>query len=412
MGFGKEFSGFDRRVWTLFVTRTIDGAGFSFMYPFLAIYLHDKLHISMSAVGLILLVAAAAGAVGELIGGEIADALGRKRIMVVSIIARGLVFVAIGAYISGQVDLVFLTLLVAVNFFLGSAFEPANNAMVADVVEPGRRLKVYGLLRIGVNLGWIIGPMVGGVLASISYSWIFYCSAILCFAAGLILQIWIQESRPAPDAENITGWKGSSAIFRHGSFMFFCSMCLLVFIMGGQMTSTFPVFSKDSAGLDEFSIGIIFGITAVLVVLAQFPISHYIGRFKTSHMMAAGALVYTLGFICIGFTRDFWLLTLAMCIVTVGEMIVMPASMNLVASMSSESTRGRYMGVWGLFAGFGWSSAPFVGGVMVDVIRDQTLFWISVGIFGVLSAVGFMALSRMLTSGIDGADTRKFQDKS
>ena len=412
MGLRKEFGRYDRRVWTLFTARTIDGAGFSFMYPFLAIYLHDQLHISMSLVGLILLVAAGAGAIGNLVGGEIADKYGRKRLMVASILARGLVFVAMGAYITGQVDLATLTILVAVNFFLGSVFEPANNAMVADIVEPGKRLEVYGLLRIGLNLGWIVGPMVGGVLASISYSWIFYCSAILCFIAGLIIQVWIGESRSAPDSESVTGWKGSSAIFRNSSFIFFCAMCLLVYIMAGQMTSTFPVYSKDSAGLNELDIGVIFGITAVLVVLTQFHVSHFIGRFKTSHVMAAGALVYTLGFMFIGLTRDFWLLTLAMCVVTVGEMIVSPASMNLVASMSSESNRGRYMGIFGLFASFGWSSAPFVGGVMVDLIQDQLLFWAAVGIYGVLSAAGFLWLTRMLTSGINGADSRNVQGKS
>ncbi len=412
MGLRKEFGGFDRRVWTLFTARTIDGAGFSFMYPFLAIYLHDQQHISMSMVGLILLVAAGAGAVGNLVGGEIADAYGRKRIMTVSIIARGLVFVAIGAYIAGLVDLYLLTVLVAVNFFLGSTFEPANNAMVADIVEPGRRLEVYALLRVGMNLGWVIGPMAGGVLATISYSLIFYSSAILCFIAGIIIQVWIGESRPISGADSATGWEGSSAIFRNGSFIFFCAMCLLVFIMAGQMTSTFPVYAKDSAGMNELSIGIIFGITAVLVVVAQFPLAHYIGKFKTSRVMAAGAMVYTVGFMVIGLTRDFWLLTLAMCVVTVGEMIISPASMNLVASMSPEATRGRYMGVFGLFASFGWSSAPFVGGLMVDAIQDQTLFWMAVGIFGVLSAIGFLALTRMLTTGIDGADSRRAQDKS
>ncbi len=412
MGFSKRFGGFDRRVWTLFTARTIDGAGFSFMYPFLAIYLHSQLNISMSLVGLILLVAAGAGAVGNLIGGEIADAYGRKRIMAVSIIVRGLVFVVIGVYIAGAVDLFMLTILVAVNFFLGSTFEPANNAMVADIVEPSRRLEVYGLLRVGMNLGWIIGPMVGGVLATISYSLIFYCSAILCFIAGIIIQLWISESRPTMGAESTSGWKGSSAIFRNSSFIFFCVMCLLVFIMAGQMTSTFPVYAKDSAGQNELNIGIIFGITAVLVVVAQFPMARYIGNFKTSHVMAAGAIVYTVGFMFIGLTHDFWMLTLAISIVTVAEMIVSPASMNLVASMSAEATRGRYMGIFGLFASFGWSSAPFVGGVMVDAIQDQVLFWMAVGVIGVMSAIGFMALTRMLTSGINGADTRRVQDKN
>jgi MFS family permease len=411
MGLRERFGGYDRRVWTLFTARTIDGTGFSFMYPFLAIYLHDQLHISMSLVGLILLVAAGAGAVGNLVGGEIADAYGRKRIMAISIIARGMVFVVIGAYIAGAVDLFLLTMLVAVNFFLGSTFEPANNAMVADIVEPGRRLEVYGLLRVGMNLGWIVGPLVGGLLATVSYSLIFYSSALLCFVAGIIIQAWIGESRHAQGGEVDAGWKGSSAIFRNPSFIFFCAMCLLVFIMAGQMTSTFPVYAKDSAGLNELSIGIIFGVTAVLVVLVQFPMAHYIAGFRTSRVMAVGALVYAVGFMAIGLTQDFLLLTVAMCVVTVGEMIVSPASMDLVASMSPENARGRYMGVFGLFASLGWSSAPFVGGVLLDAIRDQTLFWMSVGIIGTVSAIGFLALTRILTSGKDGRALRNAQGK-
>jgi hypothetical protein len=50
--------------------------------------------------------------------------------------------------------------------------------------------------------------------------------------------------------------------------------------------------------------------------------------------------------------------------------------------------------------------------VMVDLIQDQVLFWAAVGIYGVLSAVGFLWLTRMLTSGINGADSRNVQGKS
>ena len=61
--------------------------------------------------------------------------------------------------------LIVIAVLVWVSNFFGSLFEPASSAMVADMVEPSRRLEAYGLLRIGQNIGWTVGPLLGGLLA-------------------------------------------------------------------------------------------------------------------------------------------------------------------------------------------------------------------------------------------------------
>ena len=51
---------------------------------------------------------------------------------------------------------------------------------------------------------------------------------------------------------------------------------------------------------------------------------------------------------------------------SMGEIVVSPASSNLVANMSPENMRGRYMGVYGLFSQFGWSMGPLAGGILMD----------------------------------------------
>ena len=104
-----------------------------------------------------LLVTSVNGATGNIVGGEIVDKVGRKRIMGLALSGRAVMMVLIAvviAYVSGYL---IIAVTITLSSFMGSMFEPASNAMVADIVPPSRRLDAYGLLRIGANLGWALG---------------------------------------------------------------------------------------------------------------------------------------------------------------------------------------------------------------------------------------------------------------
>jgi MFS family permease len=86
-----------------------------------------------------------------------------------------------------------------------------------------------------------------------------------------------------------------------------------------------------------------------------------------------------------------------MIIVTLGEIVVSPCSMTLVAKMSPDKERGRYQGVYGLVSNFGFSAGPFFGGVIYDsFIGDPLILWAAIGSFGLMAALGFMVLGRSL----------------
>ncbi len=162
--------------------------------PFLSIYLHNELGISMTIVGMVLLISAVVGALGQIVGGELADIMGRRKIMIMAMAARCVMFLGLAYVISGGADIFVITIMVSLSSLAGSFFEPASNALIADVVEPKKRLEAYGLLRIGGNVGWTLGPLLGGLLSMISYPFLFIISAAATGTVSMIVFMFVAES--------------------------------------------------------------------------------------------------------------------------------------------------------------------------------------------------------------------------
>jgi|YelNatPaOPRAMG01_1025707.scaffolds.fasta_scaffold46516_2 MFS family permease len=394
-----SFRGYDERVWILFIGRTIAAAGFSIVMPFLAIYLHEKLAVPMSIVGLIFLISSAIGAVGQLVGGEVADRLGRKSVMDLSIGARAAIFVMISFAVATDASFLLIGVFVVISNFLGSLFEPASNAMVADIVEPAKRLEAYGLLRIGVNIGWALGPLIGGFLAAFSYSSLFLLTAATSATVALLIYFKVEESMKPSDSNDRFSFRDLLKLRNDHRFLVFCVFSLILWIVVAQMSSTFSVFSTSEVKVSVVEIGYLYAINGLIVVLAQLPVARYISRFNMSTIIALGALVYSIGYFLVGFAFGFLFLAFCMVIITLGEIITSPSSMNLVANMSPENERGLYMGFFGLFTSFGWSLGPFIGGVSIDLLsKSPVLMWGFISSFGVISAIGYILLGRRLPS--------------
>lgn len=392
-------SNFDRRIWVLFWSRLIDGAGFSIVSPFLALYMNQELGASMTLVGLVLLLAGLAGAAGSFVGGVIADARGRRKVMIIAMFTRSLSFVALAAIIALMPDLWLISAVLALNFFLGGAFDPANNAMVADVVEPARQLEAYGLLRVAWNLGFAVGPAIGGIIVVFSYEMAFLASAGVSLVAAIIVLLFLKESYvPKPSVRKERMKVDLSGISL--PFLAFCIFCVPMFIMAGQFGTTFPVFANERLGIDSFVIGVVYGINGLMVALIQLPLARWLSRYNMFAAMLFGTLVYALGFFSLALIWGGWGLALSMVIITIGEMIVTPVATSLTAAYSHEDDRGRYMGVFGLVASLGWFTSSLIGGVVYDSATSSFFLWGAIALMGAITAIGMALLWRR--SKVDG----------
>jgi MFS family permease len=412
----------DRRLLHLFLGRLLASTGFSIVIPFLALYLHGTRGVSMSAVGLIFFFGALCGAGGQVVGGEWSDRSGRKRVLVACQVIRAAAFVGLGIAVTLHASVPVFTMLTGLSAFAGRMFEPPSGAMIADITTGERRVEAYGILRIGGNLGWALGPAIGGFLAALSYASLFFVAAGVLLAAGILIAIKVEETLPsmqrssAPDGTvpaavppvgpvppgRGLSLEGTITVLRDPIFLHYCLVTLLLFTAMGQLMSTFSVYTVEWAKRTKVELGTIYALNGLMVVFLQFPAVRMLASLRMTTALIVGSLLYSVGYGMMGWGSDYLLLFAGMFVVTLGEIVTTPPSMNLVANFSPENLRGRYMGVFGIFNSFGWSIGPLVGGVLLDLaVGRPRLLWGVIASLTVFAALGFADLRRRLDPALD-----------
>jgi len=395
----------DRRLLHLFIGRMLASTGFSIVIPFLSLYLHGERGVPMSLVGGIFFVSALTGALGQVVGGELTDRLGRKVVLVGAQLTRAVSFLGLGAAVLLHAPLYWFAVLTSISAFAGRAFEPPSGAMVADIAEGGTRVEYYAVLRVGGNLGWALGPAIGGFLAALSYPSLFLISASVLLASGLFMAIMVRETSPSST--------GSAPIprfrfadlgqtLKNESFLRYCWASLLLFTVMAQLISTLSVYSVQWAGISKVQLGALYTLNGLMVVFLQFPVVRALARFRMTTALVAGSILYAVGYAAMGMGHGMRVLTIAMLIVTLGEIVTTPASLNLVASFSGEGQRGRYMGVYGLFNSFGWSIGPLVGGLLLDFAAGRPMvLWMPIASLTLIAAWAYWDLRRRIDRDMD-----------
>jgi len=381
---------YDSRFWTLLLVQLIVAAGFGAAMPFVSLYLHTQLDVPMTVVGIIMLVSALVASAGRIAGGEIADRVGRRPLLVVGMSARVVVFalMAVAIYFRWPVWVVGAVFLMI--RLVGATVRPGLTAMVADVVPAENRVEAYALFRIGSNAGWAIGPAIGGFLVSVSYASLFVLTTFASLIGVILVALFIRESIRTTETEPFA-LKRVLDVGRDLRFLVFCGWSVLLFMVMGQFASTLAVFSTQTIGISEAQLGWLFTINGLVVVLFQWPAARLAGRVGIRWGLVLGCLGYALGYFTVGLVPGFGLLVGSMVIITLGEVTFSPTSMAAVANMAPAERVGRYMGFFGLTEALGWSLGPFVGGVLFDRLAHlPVLLWGSIAAIGVIAALGFM----------------------
>ena len=384
---------YDRRLWVLVAARLIVAAGFGAAMPFVSLYLYRELGVPMTVVGTIMLISAVISSVGRIIGGELADRIGRKPLITVTMAIRTILFLIMAYVIHVRAPLLVVASAFLAVRFAGAMIQPGISAMVADVVDPERRVEAFGVLRIGTNAGWAAGPALGGFLLTISYSSLFLLTAATSLIGFVLIVLFTTESIRVREQERFE-LRSVLAAGRDRRFLVFCTFSVMLFLVMGQFASTLSVFSTEFIGISEVQLGFLYTLNGVIVVLFQWPASLLAGKMGARRALVLGCLVYALGYFSIAIVPSFGWLMGSMILITLGEIVFSPSAMTSVADMAPEGKMGRYMGFFGLTEALGWSSGPFIGGLLLDAYATQPLIlWGTIAGIGVAAGLGFRAKS-------------------
>jgi MFS family permease len=384
--------GYPTQFWLLFWGMLISTSGASMIWPFLTIYVSERLVMPMTQVAALFTINSIFGLVFAFVAGPITDRLGRKWVMVVSLLVNGLVYLGMS-----QAD---SYLAFAVLLSISGAFNPlyrvGADAMMADLVAPEKRPEAYSILRISNNIGIALGPAVGGFIASRSYELAFFLAAIGMVTYSLLIAFLARETMPERGSstetalQTVTGYRRVLGDRRYVSFLLAFTlnqMCAAI------MWILLGVHAKQNFGVMESRYGMIPMTNALMVILFQLPVTRVTKRWPPLLTLAFGACFYAAGVGSVALAGGFWGFWLSMIIMTVGELIMTPTATTLVANLAPPVMRGRYMSLYGLTWGVAAGIGPLLGGLLNDQFGPLAI-WVGAGFVGVSSALAFLMFSR------------------
>ena len=384
-------------MWILFFGWMISAMGFAMVIPYLSIYFHNRMNIPMSQVGLLFGAGAVAQSLFGLWGGDLSDKIGRVKIMGSAQLVRSFIFILMGILAWKGGSFLLWALLLICNWIAGSFYQPVANAMAADIAPKGKRVEAYSILRIGGNVGWAVGPMIGGFLAAASYPTLFFFASLATFISSILVLFFLSETVKVDAAEEKFTFKDIKKLKSDHLFLQYCAVGLLLFLVIGQLVSTLSVFSVDYVGISQSRLGFLYATNGLIVILFQLPVAKFTQSRNLIRIIILGSLGYAVGYFLVGFSASFSWLFLCFLVISFSEITVLPASMAIVANLSKEKHHGLYMGGYGLFFSLGWSLGPLLGGVMIDLLGyHPVLLWGIIASLGVLSALGFSWIGRKL----------------
>lgn len=350
----------------------------AFVVPFLTLYLTSR-GCTVGETGLAIGAYGVGNLAASLLGGHLADQLGRRKTIVLSMFSGAVVMMLL----SQARSLPAIIALTALTGLTNEFYRPASTALLADLVPPGQRITAFAALRMAFNAGFAFGPATAGFLAAFGYFWLFAGDAATSVLFGLVA--WFALPRGGRGEQANASWSEALRVLRrdrqlHQLLLANFAIGLLFF----QMASTFGLHVIH-LGFSAAAYGAIVSLNGALVVFFELPLTTLTRRFATRRVMAAGYLLCGLGYALNAWAHSIPALVGCMILFTFGEMVMMPMSSAYLAHLAPPNMRGRYMGV----AGLTWSLALILGpaaGMKLFMLHPPA-YWLTCLALGAFAAV-------------------------
>lgn len=357
--------------------------------PFLSLYLKESLDFSLAQVGTILSIFGAGSLVGSFLGGYLTDRYGSFAVQAFSLIGGGICFLILGHVSSfqGLAIGIFLTTVVT------DSLRPANSTAVAEYAKPENLTKAYSLNRMAVNLGFSIGPAIGGFLAAYDYLWLFYADGLTCILAGLVFvayfsKIQKRQERTSDEYES----KASANPVKDVSFLFFMVLVAGYGVVFFQLFNTLPLYYREVYFLPENQIGWLLALNGFVVFLIEMPLVHGLGsKYAVKYIIAIGALLAGVALVMLNLTEGMLLLMLSMIVLSLSEILAMPFMTTHTVNLAPKKSRGRYLGMYSVAYSVAFIVAPALGTYIIDS-RGYKFLWYIMGGIAIAVCAGILGL--------------------
>ena len=363
--------------------------------PFLSIYLISDLGFTMKQAGAAMTLFGFGSFLGSYLGGYFSDKIGYYRVLFWSLTLGGLLFILLGFVksINGVYAMIFVL------SSIGDAFRPATMAALAAHSSPENRTRSYSLMRMSINLGFTIGPAIGGVLAFWKgYQTLFWVDGITCIASAIAFRVFLNPKKAmnAPKeaaSEHIE--RPAQSPYNDRQYLIFLLLTVVSATVFLQIISSLPVYYKQEMHLSEGKIGALLAFNGLIVFLMEMPLVFMLERkMKRMNCIGAGVLMFGFGYAILNSApQSLAIAVLGMLALSIGEIFNMPFANSFALSRTTDANRGKYMGLYSMTYSLAHIFGPYFSMKIAERHGFDILWYIS-AVLSLLAFVGFMMMKK------------------
>ena len=362
--------------WVLFAGTFVNRLG-TFVLPFMTLYLTGRGYSAPQA-GVAIAAFGLGGLVAQMVGGLLADRIGRRNTIALSMLAAGaLTLVLWRAETLAQI----YPLMFGVACF-GELHRPAAGALIADLVPSERRVAAFTVFRLAINVGWAAGLALGGFLAQRNFGLLFIGDAATSITFGLISLFALPHGTRTARRDEVDRPSARASILADRPFLLFLAAALLSASVYAQNVSSFPLHVSD-AGYGPSTYGILQSLNGIIVVVAELPVIAWVQRRERFLMVGTSSLLIGLAFGSLLFAETLPLLVAMVAVWTLGEIMGASPATAIAADRAPDYARGRYQSALGST----WSAAFILGPILGTVVYsvDPAILWWTCAALGLVA---------------------------
>lgn len=383
-------------------------------FPFLTVYFGQKL--GLQTAGLIMALPPLLSIIGSLIGGSVADTLGRRPVMLIGTFLQMSMFILFAVSSSPWIDYVAF-----IGIGIGAAFyRPASSAMVADTVPKDELRQVYATFMTVNNIGAVLGPIIGAVFFFQYRQLLLWTCATVLFLYFITIYFIVSETLPnrSKQKDNTiplksafqSQWSGYRLILKDRIFLIYviAGICSLFPVM--QLDLYLPVYVIENVPqqplvpylMDSFQLtsqsifGWLVGFNGLLFVLLIVPVTNRLKHWSEKRLFVMSTIFAGGGTFLVGWNNNIWFLFGCTLIFTLGEIMRTPVTQSFIGHYAPEEARGQYLAADNLQNTLGKSLAPLAI-YASGCIAPLGIFTIIL-LFAIIGACLYLQLFRLYSS--------------
>lgn len=333
----------------IFITLLIDITGWGIIIPVIPKLIEQLIHGNVSQAARVGGWLAFAYAITQFVFaplvGNLSDKYGRRPIILISLLGFSADYVLLS--LAPSIEWLFVGRIIA--GITGASFTTAT-AYIADVSTPDNRAKNFGLIGAAFGLGFILGPVIGGLLGQYGPRVPFYAAAVLCMLNFIYGWLILPESL-APEHRRPFEWKRANPIGAYFQLQHYPSLiplilALFVLYVGSHaVQSNWNFFTMYRFHWTEAQVGLSLGAIGVLVALVQGGLNRWInpklGNVKSIYV---GLILYTLGMLLFATATQGWMMYAFLIPYCLGG-IAGPALQSQISGQVLPNQQGEIQGV-------------------------------------------------------------------